>query len=167
MYKKHYYINIQIRTKASQSSPKVTEMLFFVVQDVKVFPSGELQEFLQRPPERRPLLRLAVWDHVGAPLCTQPDARPLLSDGLQPRLSDVPAEVHLHLLQAVPVSRHALQAAVGDADAVLQAEAAQLPAALQHGDHILVGDVSAAGQGQREQVGTPVAQTAVINIINR
>lgn len=124
-----------------------TEMLFLVVQkDGKAFPLGELQDFLQCPPEHYPLLRLAVWNHISAPLCTQLDAWPLLSDSQQPCLSDVPAEVHRYLLQTISMSRHTLQATVSDADAVLQVEAAQLPAALQHGDHILVSDVSTARQ---------------------
>ncbi|TNN86890.1 hypothetical protein EYF80_002645 [Liparis tanakae] len=134
---------------------------------VSVFTSGEQQDFLQRPPQWDPLLRLAVWDHISAPLCAQLDARPHRSDRLQARLSDVPAEVHRDLLQTLSVSHRALQAAVGDADAVLQVEAAQLPAALQHGGHIPVRDVCTARQGQPEQVGTPVAQTAVSYIINR
>lgn len=124
-------------------------MLFPVVQ-VKAcgaLPSGEQQDFLQRPPERHHLLRLAVRNHISAPLCAQPDAGPLLPDSLQPRLSDVPAKVHPHLLQAIPVCHHAFQAAVGNADAVLQVEDAQLPATLQHRDHVLVSDVSTARQG--------------------
>lgn len=118
----------------------------FWLKYYEVLPSGELQDFLQCPPEWHPLVRLAVWDHISAPICTQLNARPLHSNSLQPWLSDVPAKVHLHLLQTVSMSCHTLQAAVSDAYAVLQVEAAQLPAALQHGDHILVSDVSTARQ---------------------
>lgn len=115
-------------------------------KDLEAFLSGELQDFLQSPPERHLLLRLAVGDHVRASLCTQLKARPLLSDGLQPCQGDVPAEVHLHHLQTDAMSHNSIQYAVSDTDAVLQVEAVQLPAALQHGDHILVSDVSAARQ---------------------
>lgn len=132
-------------------------MLILVVPSNR-FGLREQQDFLQRPPERHLLLRFAVWDHVSAPLCTQPYTWPLLSDSLQPCLSDIPAEVNLYLLQTRSMSRHSLQAGVGDADAVFQVEAAQLPAALQHRGQVLVSDVSTAGEGQGKQVWTPEAQ---------
>lgn len=119
-------------------------------------PSGEEQQLLERPAQRRLLLLgPAVRDHVRAPLGAQPDAGPPLSDAPQPILGYIPAEVHPHLLQVVSVGGHALQAAVRDAHAVLQVEAAQPPAAPQRRGHVLVCDVSTAGQREREQVGTP------------
>lgn len=133
--------------------------------NMEALPSRELQNFLQRPPERHPLLRLAIRDHTSAPLCTQLDAWSLHPDNLQTCLSDVPAKVHFHLYQTVPMSHHAFQASISDADTVLQVEAAQLRTALQHGDHVLISDVSTARQGQREQVRAPVGQK-VNNSIN-
>lgn len=125
------------------------------------FLSGKMQEFLQWLPEGCFLLRFAVRNHISTPFCTQPDGRPHQLTALQPCLCDVPTEVHLHLLQAVAVCFHTLQAAVGDADAVLQVESAQSLAALQHRDHILVGDVRTAGQRQWVQIGAPGAQKAI------
>lgn len=166
-----YCIKVQNRCKTHLINRHQFEQKYFTVKsfnklniEINAHPcgpallSGELQDFLQSPPEWQPLLRLAVGDHISAPLCAQLDARPLLFDSLQPCLSDVPAEVHLYLHQTFSVCCHTLQAAVGDVDTVLQVKAAQFPAALQHRDHILVGDVSTARQGQPEQVGTPVAQ---------
>lgn len=116
-------------------------------KDLEAFLSGELQEFLQSALERHILLGPAVGDHACASLRTQPNARPLLSDSLQPRLGDVPAEVHPHFHQTDAMSHHSIKYAVSDADAVLQVEVVQPPAVLQHRDHILVSDVCAARQG--------------------
>lgn len=108
---------------------------------------GILQELLQRPPDWHPLLRLAVRDHISAPLCSQLEGWLHLLTVLQTCLCDIPTKVHLHLLQIASMSHDTLQAAVGNVDAVLKVQVAQFPAALQHRNHIVVSDVSTAGQG--------------------